>query len=383
MIKRLLRQLIERKGFSLNRQQYFERKNYGTIYVPKTNNIKLLSMETIETIMKFYDKIPPFYTDKVIEPLKIDGAWKDFLLDRRTRQLSAIKAKNIDEYNNLLSNMFRNEMTIGMWYHLSYNEKLSGKLFPREFIEVMDGFKYLTGRKEGELACCNFGNGWGYKTERGIIKMTDPLQGIKADIIINILNALNQSRNRKLTFVDLGSGYGGDVEKVVRWFNNPIRIYLVDIPLNLTTAYAYISAGFPECKKYLIDSAEKLREIALSDNNEIEFVFVPTLYIEGLKNIEINLLFNHGSLSEMDYITIEFYLQVLVTENTDFFLEINSNTEHISNSTPNHIEIQNSKFPVPKTHSLLSRTPTWLTPKGMRYLQNLWINNRLLKKQGT
>ena len=79
----------------------------------------------------------------------------------------------------------------------------------------------------------------------------------------------------------------------------------------------------------------------------------------------------------MDYITIEFYLQVLVTENTDFLLEINSNTEALN--TSNHIEIQNTRFPVPKTHSLLSRTPTWFTPKGHRYLQNLWINNRLLK----
>jgi|TARA_B100001964_G_C14156790_1_gene564705 hypothetical protein len=377
MIKRLLKQLIERTGFSLNRHQYFERKNYGTIYVPRANKNKLLSTEIIETIMKFYNKIPPFYADKVIEPLKIGGAWKDYLLERRTRQLSAIKAKNIDEYKNLLNNMFRNEMTRGMWCHLYYNENVSGKPFPRGFIEEMDGFKYLTGRREDELVCCNFGNGWGYKTERGIIKVNDPSQGIKADIIINILNALNQSRNRKLTFVDLGSGYGGDVEKVVMWFNNPIRIYLVDIPLNLTTAYAYISAGFPECKKHLIDSAEKLREITLSDNNEIEFVFVPTLYVEDLKNIEINLLFNHGSLSEMDYITIEFYLQVLVTENTDFLLEINSNTEALN--TSNHIEIQNTRFPVPKTHSLLSRTPTWLTPKGHRYLQNLWINNRLLK----
>ena len=251
MIKSLLKQLIERKGFSLNRQQYFERKNYGTIYVPRANNIKLLSTEIIETIMKFYDKIPPFYTDKVIEPLKIAGAWKDYLLDKRTRQLSAIKAKNIDEYKNLLNNMFRNEMTRGVWSHLYYNEKLSGKPFPREFVDVMDGFKYLTGRREDELVCCNFGNGWGYKTERGIIKMTDPLQGIKADNIINILNALNQSRNRKLTLVDLGSGYGGDVEKVVRWFSNPIRIYLVDIPLNLTTAYAYISAGFQSARSTL------------------------------------------------------------------------------------------------------------------------------------
>jgi len=79
----------------------------------------------------------------------------------------------------------------------------------------------------------------------------------------------------------------------------------------------------------------------------------------------------------MDYITIEFYLQTLITEKTDFLLEINSNTGKLNSD--NYIEILCTKFPVPKTHSLLSRTPTWLTPKGHRYVQSLWINNRLLK----
>ena len=55
MIKSLLNQLIERKGFSLNRQQYFERKDYGTIYIPRSKNIKLLSME-IESFLSILQK---------------------------------------------------------------------------------------------------------------------------------------------------------------------------------------------------------------------------------------------------------------------------------------------------------------------------------------
>jgi len=378
MLKNIIREIFESKGFTINRQQYFESKDYGNIYAPVQSNFKL-GRDITETIMEFYVKIPPFYTADISEALKIAGAWRYDLLNRRKSQLAIIQEGNIIKYEDLLHNMFRNELVTGLLGIAYYDEKLAGRRVPATFIESMDAFRYLTGKLVDDLAYSDFGNRWGYKTEKGIINLGDPNHGIKANNILNILNFLHERKKGKLTLVDLGSGYGGDIEKVARWFNRPIRIILVDIPINLTTAYAYISSGFgrtQDYKLYLVDTASMLKEIISNPSGDTEFIFVPSIFVEVLQSLEINLLHNSASFSEMDFITIEFYLKTLVNENTDFVLEINSNTETLN--TGSHLEIPSSKFPVPKTHSLLSRTPTWRTPKGHRYLQSLYINNRLM-----
>lgn len=374
MVKTVVLNFLKTKGYYLTTLQFFEKKKYGNIYIPKNNTFKI-NREIVETIINFYKNIKPFYSNDAKGPLKIGGIWKDIFLNKRKHQLDAIKREDVDAYENLLNNMFRNEIGISLNGVIQYDESPK-KPLPVGFIALMDGFKFLTGRREEELAYCDFGNRWGYKTTNGVISGADPRHGIYAQQIINILRSYT---SKKPVLVDLGSGFGGTVEKVARWYKKPLRILLIDLPLNLTTAYAYISAGFEKHKRctFLIDSEEKLEEVLSDENQETEFIFIPTLFVEKLKELPINVLHNHGSFSEMDYETIKFYLQNLVNHNTDFLLEINSSIDVRKSDV--FSEVPSTKFPIPSTHSLLTRAPTWGTPQGHRYLESLYINKRLLQ----
>ena len=57
------------------------------------------------------------------------------------------------------------------------------------------------------------------------------------------------------------------------------------------------------------------------------FIFIPTIFAEELSSInpKIKLIYNHGSFSEMDYETVEFYLKTFLTNDVKYLFEINSN----------------------------------------------------------
>jgi len=373
-LKELLLNFISNFGFSLIRHQIFYKNNYGKLAAPE--NKKNIPKHIAEKIMHFYQQVPPFYSDDIIEPLKIQGAWKGNILNGRKEQLDAIKTHDTSKYQKLLDNMFRNEMIYAMWEGSYFKDQMIGKRLPPLFLEWMDGYKFLTGRVENELIYESGGAPWGYHAPQGVIKLIDPAQGIKAHNIINLIKLLPTKPNKPV-ICDLGSGFGGDMEKVARWYNAPMRIILIDIPLNLTTAYAYIAQGFENAELHLIESEAQLDNVLKSNNNKLEFIFVPTIFVEKLKHQKIHILHNHGSFSEMDAITINYYLKTLLKEDTDFMVEINSNKPAIL--AKSHTEVASSCFDIPSTHSLFMRTPTWITAKGHRYLNSVYINKETIK----
>jgi hypothetical protein len=375
MIKEAVLETINKYGYSLCRHQIFNRENFGLLEGPQSvQSGGQIRTEIVKKIMDFFQKVPPFYFDNIPAPLKIEGAWRGNIQNGRKQQLAAIERKDLVAYQNLLNNMFCNEMIYAMWEGHYLKQEMIGKKLPKLFLEWMDGYKYLTGRSEDDLIYQSGGAAWGCKTKKGIIKLIDPAQGIKAQNIINFLNFAPPSSTPVVC--DLGSGFGGDMEKVARWYGKPLRVILVDIPLNLTTAYAYISMGFKDTPMHLIDSSEQLQSVLATKTNQLEFIFVPSLFVEGLKNQKINVLHNHGSFSEMDAGTIDFYLQNLLGPQTDFMIEINSNRPAVL--AKSHLEVASSQFNIPSSHALLQRTPTWITAKGHRYLNSVYANKKLL-----
>jgi len=369
------------KGIILSKLSFFNKIKFNyKDYVLENNQLKF-DIKIAKTIIEYFDKIPPFYDHNVRKELKIGGAWKSHILSLRKNQLKIIENRDVEEYHELLNNMFRNELLTGMAYPFPlYSDPVTnGDVFNR-FIKNLDGFKYLTGKNETELTSPSYGNPWGFRVGSDILKPNDPETGIKAFHILNLLNSIEDGE-RILTLVDLGSGSGMDIENVLRWYKKPIRVILVDIPLNLTTAYSFISACQKNANIYLVDNIKMLHNILNSPCNGVECIFVPTLFTEELKNVEIDVVFNHGSFSEMDYHSIQYYLKILVHEKTKYLLEINNNKEKVKHiDTDDFIEIASSKFPIPETHILLSRNPTWQTPTGHRYLYSLYVNKKLNSK---
>lgn len=343
------------------------------------NSVGLLPQDKLKDILCFFDKIDPLYKG-VSGPLAIGGAWLNLIKDERKNQLKIVLQQGIEreaDYRALLENMFRNELIKGIQ---NYGHFEDADFLSDVFMDSIKDFCYMTGRSIGALCQTNeFGNPWGLKVPEGIVKYVDTWHGIQADSAIKLLEisslAISDSdQSERLTVADLGSGFGGTIEKIARWYNRKCLFLLIDIPINLTTSYAYISSTFPRNRTTIVSNVEELKDALSTHDDEAHFVFVPTLLVEALENIKIHVLLNAGSLSEMDYGTIEFYLRILLSNQTDWFIEWNSHTTKEVNR--GHKEISSSSFPVPSTFKLVSRKPLWRSDPNERYLGSVWVNSK-------
>ena len=364
-------------NYKLLIKELFSKFNIDIKKIPQTNlviescekNISV-NQKVVEDILKFFKRIPPFYYEDTRKELKIGGAWKKDLLERRKEQLKLINNLDGDGYSKLLENMFKNELITGLWAISYYDKKLIGKKAPNQFISNLKKFKNLTNLDETFLNDGDFGSKWGVKIKDQFVNFVDPYKGVNTFNISNYLNGQNLKKN---IFIDFGSGFGSDTVKLTKLLKSPTRFYLIDIPLNLTTAYAYISHN-SKFKTTLISDISDLEIEINKDFKDHEVVFVPSIFVKELssKLKKVDLMYNHGSFSEMDYETIEFYLDTLMKYGpVKALFEINSNEE--KENCGNHIEIPSSTFPIPKEFKLIFRAPTINDVFGHRYMQSLYI----------
>ena len=234
MFKDFIKKILEILGYKIVRQTI--RSN---VYIVKqSDNLRSVSPEIVNSIFKFFDKVPPFYSNDIRKELKISGAWRQDLKSRRKKQIKYLLEKDLENYSHLLENMLRNELVFGLWDIDYYSDKIIGKKAPEQIIKNLETFSFVTGLDIKILDDGNFGNKWGIKIDNKIITYLDTFRGITA---YNVANYLNAKTKKKLNYIDLGSGIGSDVIKVEKLIKYPTRILLIDIPLNLTTAFAYVS----------------------------------------------------------------------------------------------------------------------------------------------
>ena len=366
MIKSLIKKILQIFGYKIIRQSI-----KGNIYyVEESYNLKSVSPEIVNSIFKFFAKVPPFYSNNITKELRISGAWRQDLELRRKKQIKYLLEKDLKSYSHLLDNMLRNELVYGLWDIEYYSHKIIGKKVPDKVIKNIEIFSLVTGLDIKILDDGNFGNKWGIKIDNKIITYSDTFKGVSAYNIANYLNAKNK---KKLTYIDLGSGIGSDVIKVEKLIKSPTRILLIDIPLNLTTAFAYVSMNTGK-KCVLIESEEDLEFYLKKDFTDNEFLFIPSIFVGKIAKTldEIDLMFNSGSFSEMDYDTIRFYMDNLMRNGpVQALFEINSNKSFIN--TSEHNEVLSNSFPIPENFKLIKRNNS--IDSEDRYIENLYVKN--------
>ena len=368
MIKTIVDGILNRRGYQIRKTPFPVSEPY---VIEQSNERKSVDSEVVEAIFDFFSRIPPFYSNSLRSELKIGGAWEAEFRTKRTKQLNYLSEGNRSAYSGLLANMLRNELISGQWSISYFAKGLIGSDAPMQFVENMEKFRYITGLGADVLDDGEFGHKWGVRVDGRLLTLVDPYKGVNA---FNVAAFLNAKFKNKATYIDLGSGIGSDAIKVEKMVSIPTRVILCDIPLNLTTAFAYISMNARGKKCTLIDSEDKLDKVLMSDFYESEFVFVPTVYIERLANIcdRVDLMYNHGSFSEMDYDTIKFYLDVLLLDGpVKALFEINSNKQY--KNTGDHLEVMSTLFPVPESFKLLHRSLSLNDSFGHRYLESLYV----------
>lgn len=303
-----------------------------------------LDPRIVDMIFDFYGIVEPFYDNMIPEPLKIAGMWRGILERGRKKQILAISQKDKLAYHDLQENMFYNELIDGLW---NYDFYRTGSKCPQKFLSECRLFETLTGSMASELVTSKNWKCWGLRTEKGIVKYVDPSHGITAHHILTLAGTIEKFP----VILDLGSGYGGLAEKIMSWTNGRASIFLADIPLNLTTAYAYLAAIFGMDRVVLVSSREQLEKTKAEQGR---IVLIPTSLIPYL-TVPFDIINNTHSFSEMDYSTVKYYLETLVTPNTSYLIETNVGIP--DHRFAGHLELMSRDFPIPKTHRLLARFP--------------------------
>ena len=333
-----------------------------------------ISLEIVEEIFSFFDVIDPFYEGmNVKKELRIEGAWKKILLDHRKNQLQSIRNKNFEKMQMLMENLFFNELVRGLWNWRYYDGAISLKLnLPYQFADESQVFEKITSTPVDWLASSEYFDVWGAKTKKGVIKYPSLNHGIQAFNIKNLIGTFKSKNKNNIKVLDLGSGYGGMAEYLMRYkpeFDQEISIFLMDIPLNLTIAYGYLSKIFGTDNVFLIKSKKELSELNCNDQ---KIYLIPTCFIDSLY-FNLDIVNNFQSFSEMDISTVNFYIDQLTKNNPKFLIENNVNKPNSKNySNFNENIVRN--FKIPPQYSLLTRfsaSETW-----SRYVTSIYVRNQ-------
>lgn len=321
----------------------------------------------IERALRFFDRVPPLYGDDTPAPLAIRGAWRNLLTRERVRQLECIRTRDVDAYRALAAGLFSNELSSGL---SNFGIPRAGQPVRFEMRLDCEAFERVADRPADDLATNARYPAWGMPSPKGVIRNADPQHGVQATHILNIARSLSLDPG-ELTLLDLGSGYGGLAEKLHAWCSSPPFQILVDIPLNLVTAYIYLAHTFSEDVVQLVDDPGQLAAV---DRARTRFLLVPSCYTDELsRQHRWHVLHNAKSFSEMDPETVAYYLSRLLTPSTLVFIETNSNRRGSVNYG-GHREVLARDLPIPESHALLSRFPD---TRSSRYVTSVYLNRSL------
>ena len=335
-----------------------------------TNNIKLKnSKKNYNTAVEVY-KIFSKYLNK--NDL-YGGTWQWIDKKKRKDVFNFKSKKELNLPNKNLSNFFRNNLSFGLisshWENRN-SRKWKNKLSSQILKNILS-WEEFTKNKNSDMNYLNdfglAGNPYGLKLGKKLIMYDTPRHDYYADKIITLL------KNKKIpTILEIGGGYGGLLAQLIKrkYKFNYINI---DIPKSLMVSYYFIRSNFS--KKILINERIKLKKIK---KNSI--IFVPfTKNFNWESNLEIDLVFNSNSFSELDNKILNYYLKLINTKIIPkFILHQNSNILLYPNSK-RHIEILASKFKINKKKFRKVSSGLSLFQGGSgRYREYLYVRNDIL-----
>ena len=348
MLKKIIKDFLSFFNLEIVRKNYYLNSHFFSK--------KEITPKIINQIFKFHQKIEPFYNNlNLPDSLKIGKAWTSILKESRKDQIKYIKENNTNDYKNKLEKMFFNGFA-GVDNCQQSKEKYLSK---SHFNSLYLTFESITENNIEVLTDNYTWSKWGFKTKKGIVSPSDLNAGIQANNIFLLAKFFALENNKKnFTIIDLGSGHDSAAEKILRILEKNkkeiiLNLILIDIPLNLAIAYAYLKKIFPLKKIFLISDKKELKEISL--NKQEKIILVPTIFCKEVKKFfKIDILNNQASLSEMDYANIKFYLQLFIDKNLSYFIETNVNNKFYTNKFfDGTSQTLSRNFPIPKTHKLL------------------------------
>jgi hypothetical protein len=147
----------------------------------------------------------------------------------------------------------------------------------------------------------------------------------------------------------MGGGFGGFAYYLLS-SNKEVKYINFDLPEVLIIAQYFLMSAFPD-KKFLLYGENGHQTISKDVIDKYDMILMPNFALPNVADNLADLFINTGSLSEMDYHTVEEYIDQIARITRKYFFHDNSDRPSLN--TSGHVEVVSSKFPIP--HDIFKR----------------------------
>lgn len=308
--------------------------------------------------------------EKAPLPYQPGGEWKRDIETRRADYLKALRDQDFSTLESSLENFFRNSGSAGLLAYGYYRDirgasALKKRWFVNCILQDVATWKNVTDQPDiGRLSAPWIGNPWGYWMEGHLITPVSCRHEYYARRVDDLL------ANVEFPVVaEIGGGFGGLAYHLLS-SPRPIKYINFDLPEVLLIAQYYLLSAFPK-KRALLFGERAGKDLTRDVLEEYDILLMPNFQLSELAPGSVDLVINTGSLSEMDYATIEEYLAQIRRTCTSYFIHENSDRE--VHKEFGHVEVPSSKFPIPReAFQRIYRFPSLWGGSDGRYWEYLY-----------
>ncbi len=298
------------------------------------------------------------------------GEWAEDIQTRRADYLKALRDQDLSSLETLLENFLRNNGSAGLMTHGYYPDIAGGSALSRQrfvncILQDVATWKNTVDKPDvSRLSPPLIGNPWGYLVEGHLVTPTacrhEYYAGRVDELLANVTSPI---------VAEIGGGFGGFAYHLLSSPRPPTYINF-DLPEVLLMAQHYLLSAFPE-KRVLLFGETDEDEISRDVLDHYDIILMPNFQLPKLASGSADLVINTGSLSEMDYPTIEEYISQITRVCKLYFLHENSDQEVLKGA--GHVEVPSSKFPIPRElFQRIYKFPSLWGGGGGRYWEHLY-----------
>ncbi len=368
ILARARRELEYSRRFSKDASASLENLDAGLVDRSRKNGPDDKQIETLQRIVAAYNAAKADQAD-VADPYKPGGAWKEDMDRLRKPYIDALVAEDIDRLAHLLGDFFRNTGVSGLWTHGYYEKIKSGSKRRRvkyvgDLLEDHRIASDLLGEFDvSRLEIPEVGNPWGYTMKD---TLAIPTSFRHFYYCRRFENLLRDTENPIVA--EIGGGFGGLAYYLLTEIDG-LKYMDFDLPEVLVVVQYFLMNCFPE-KSFLLYGEERSDFLDKATLDKYDVALMPNFCLPSVGDQVADLLVNTGSLSEMDYTTVEEYIGQISRMTKGYFFHDNSD-KAVANSE--HSEVPSSAFPIsPDLFSLVYKCQTPWGGQGGRYKEHLY-----------
>jgi hypothetical protein len=311
--------------------------------VPRTAEVdECAESRIIERILAAYRKAK---ADQKGAPraYQAGGEWRDCIETPRREYLAALERSDSMELSRLLRDFFRNcgaygLLTIAPYAEIATASRRKKRQFVCDVLEDYGNWKDLTGNTDPQaLAVPPIGNPWGHMIGKHLVLPGACRHNYFAHQACTLLSDIPG----ELVAAEIGGGFGGFAYFLLSAMERCHYINF-DLPEILLMEQYFLMSAFPK-KKFLLYGEHQVEFRCALESYDV--ILMPNFELPKLPDASVDFFINTGSLSEMEYGTIEEYISQITRTCRLYFFHDNSDQAVLKGR---HVEVPASRFPIPE-----------------------------------